>query len=123
MSSMDNRMDAIVLAALMSSMGRKHEVSPLTVKITLTPQGISSSIEASKKMIEDFHAEEWLKETQEKLDPIMKEQTRKFAELFKAKFHLEMREVENPNDPMPDFLADMLRELFGGGRSKAVAVM
>lgn len=112
--SRDNRMDAMVLAALMSGMGRKHEVSPLTVKITLTPQGISSSIEASKRIIEDFHAEEWLKETQEKLDPIMKEQTRKFAELFKEKFHLEMREVENPSDPMPDFLAEMLREVFGG---------
>lgn len=115
MSKMDNRMDAMILAALMGGKGRNHEVSPLVVKISLTPQGISSGIEADRRIIDDLHAREWLKETQDKLEPIMKEQTRKFAELFKEKFHLNMREVENPNDEyMPDFLIDMLREVLGG---------
>lgn len=87
----DNTMDALFMAMLMSKLREKDElvVSPFEIKIEVSPISISCHTSGNRKMIEDLGAEEWLKETQEKIEPIMKEQTTKFAELFSKKFDIE----------------------------------
>lgn len=126
MSNM-NKMDALLLAAILGDMGRKEGVSPLTARIIISPMGICGILEVNKKVIEDFHAEEWLKETDEMLAPIMRKQTEKFLELVKKKFNVNLKDATDTDtsgasDPISDMIAQAIKEIFGGGGTERAAV-
>lgn len=94
MSDMKSAMDSLVLAALLGSLGEKGKISPFTVSINLTPVGVESHSQANRKLIEKLHAEKWLEETNEKISPIITEQTKKFVKLLKEEFGFEEEEAE-----------------------------
>jgi hypothetical protein len=113
MSNNNKEMDALMMAIIMHELLNKKEkdlkVSPFTVAIELTPNSISCHTEGNKALIADLGAEEWLKETQKKIEPIMSEQTTKFAELFAKKIGCEFQDGKTSG------FADFLKEVFGVG--------
>lgn len=102
----DNTMDALFMAMLMGKLREKKEliISPFEVRIEVSPVSISCHTSGNRKMIEDLGAEEWLKETQEKIEPIMKEQTTKFAELLSKKIGCETIQATHEAREFSEFL-------------------
>ena len=108
-----NRLDTLMMLMALKAMGNNLEsksATPFSVSIQITPTSISCHSEGNKRIIEDIGGQEWLKETQEKIAPIMEEQTAKFAELVGKKFGLSFGETHKSSGGMED----ILKELFGG---------
>lgn len=108
MDKMDKMMAMMMLREILREDGGM-KVSPFTVSIEVTPVSISAHMSGNKAMIKDLGAEEWLRETEEKIRPIMTEQTTKFAQIFSDKFGCEMSDGT-------DKATDILKELLGGQR-------
>lgn len=109
-----SRIDALMMLMALKTMESGLEnksITPFAISIQVTPISISCHTEGNKRLIEDVGGQEWLKETQEKIAPIMAEQTTKFAELLEKKFGLSFGEVHKPGSGVNEFL----KELFGGG--------
>lgn len=110
-----SRLDTLMMLMALKAMGsdlKNKTITPFAVSIEVSPTSISCHSEGNKQLIEDVDGQEWLKETQEKIAPIMAEQTTKFSELLKKKFGLSFsseprKASENPID-------DILKGLFGG---------
>ena len=109
-SKLDALMMLMALEAMKSGMTDKS-ISPFSVSIQVSATSISCHSEGNKQFIEDIGAQEWLKETQERIEPIMAEQTTKFAELMGKKFGFSFSEPHKSETGIDDFLS----KLFGGG--------
>lgn len=109
-SKLDALMMLMALEAMKGGMADKS-VTPFSVSIQVSATSISCHTEGNKRLIEDIGAQEWLKETQELIEPIMSEQTTKFAELMGKKFGFSFSEPHKSETVMDDFLS----KLFGGG--------
>ncbi|MCM1224063.1 MAG: hypothetical protein NC548_57385 [Lachnospiraceae bacterium] len=112
-SKLDALMMLMALKAMESDLKGKS-ISPFTISIEVTATSISCKSEGNKKLIEDIGGQEWLKETQEKIAPIMSEQTTKFAELMGKKFGFSFSKdsQKDGGDPIDEFLKGFFR---GGG--------
>lgn len=108
-SKLDALMMLMALEAMKSGMTDKT-VTPFSVSIQVSATSISCHSEGNKKLIEDIGAQEWLKETQDRIGPIMAEQTTKFAELMGKKFGFSFSEPHKSETRIDDFLS----KLFGG---------
>lgn len=106
MTKNNNTMDALFMAILMGKLREKEglTVSPFEIRIEVSPVSITCHTSGNRKMIDDLGAEEWLKETQEKIKPIMEEQTTKFAELFSKKFGIETMPATHEAREFSEFL-------------------
>lgn len=109
---MDALMMALIMQKIMKSDTDEPKVSPFTVSIELSATSISSSVRGNKALIKDLGAEDWFKETEERITPIMKEQTKKFAEIFSKKFPCEYLDASD----IPSGFSDFLDKIFGGGQ-------
>lgn len=109
-SKLDALMMLMALEAMKGGMADKT-VSPFSVSIQVSATSISRHTEGNKRLIEDIGGEEWLKETQARIEPIMAEQTTKFSELMAKKFGLSFSEPKKNETGIDDFLS----KLFGGG--------
>lgn len=104
-STMETLMMLMALKAATGNMG-DLTITPLAIKVDMTPISVSCHIEGNKKILKDFGAEEWFQETTERIEPIMQEQTTKFMELVKEKFGLSYCEDQS--------MDETLRRVFGG---------
>lgn len=86
-------------------------ITPFTVSIQVSATSISCHTEGNKRLIEDIGGEEWLKETQALIEPIIVEQTTKFSELMAKNFGLSFSDPKKSETSIDDFLS----KLFGGG--------
>lgn len=109
-SKLDALMMLMALEAMKGGMVDKS-VTPFSVSIQVSATSISCHTEGNKRLIEDIGAQEWLKETQELIEPIMSKQTTKFAELMGKKLGFSFSEPHKSETGMDDFLS----KLFGGG--------
>lgn len=112
MSNM-SKIDSLIRAAVLGGIGRGMEIYPIAVKIVISPTGVCGKMEVNKQIIEDFQADEWLKETDEKFSPIIREQTEKFVELFKKKFDVNLKEATDESDSISDMIDKALKDIFG----------
>ncbi len=99
----------MALKDMRNDLGNKS-VTPFSVSIQVSPTSVLCKSEGNKQIIEDVGGQEWLKETQDKVAPIMEEQTTKFAELLKKRFGLSFEEIPKPSTTIEDFL----KEVWGG---------
>jgi hypothetical protein len=96
---MDAMMMTLVMNKIFGGKVDEQKVSPFSVSIELSATSLSSSVSGNKALIRDLGAEDWFKETEERIAPIMKEQTIKFAEIFSKKFHCDYVDIlDNPSD-------------------------
>lgn len=112
MAGNDSTMETLMmLMALKAATGNMAglTITPLAIKVDMSPISVSCHIEGSKKILKDFGAEEWFQETKERIEPIMQEQTTKFTELVKEKFGLSYCEDQS--------MDETLRRVFGGGKT------
>lgn len=92
-------------------------IHPFKVEVTVTPISIDCHCEGNKSFLKDIEGgEEWFKETASLIDPIMKAQTAKFAELAKKNFGFEVVEKAETISNSKDF-DEFLKNLFGGGKA------
>lgn len=98
----------MTLMALKAATGNMDDltITPLAIKVNVSPISVSCHIESNKKTLKDFGAEEWFQETKDRIEPIMQEQTTKFMEIMKEKFGLSYCEDQD--------MDDTLRRVFGG---------
>lgn len=108
-SKLETLMMLMALEALKGGVNSKS-ITPFTVSIQVSATSISCHTEGNKQLIEDIGAQEWLKETQALIEPIMAEQTTKFSELMAKKFGLSFLEPQKSETGIDDFL----RKLLGG---------
>ncbi len=108
-SKLETLMMLMALEAMKGGVKDKT-ITPFAVSIQVSATSISCNIEGNKQLIEDIGAQEWLKETQALIEPIMSEQTTKFAELMAKKFGLSFSEPRKSETGIDDFLS----KLFGG---------
>lgn len=109
-SKLEALMMLMALDAMKGGIAGKS-ITPFTVSIEVSATSVSCHTEGNKKLIEDIGAQEWLKETQALIEPIMSEQTTKFSELMAKKFGLSFSEPKKSETGIDDFLS----KLFGGG--------
>ena len=121
MADRDN-FDAFFMAAMLTNMNMekmlkdKVRINPFKVEVTVTPISIDCHCEGNKSFLEDIEGgEEWFKETVALIEPIMKAQTTKFAELAKKKFGFEAEKAEETTSGHLDF-GEFLRNLFWGAK-------
>lgn len=108
--NLDTLMMIMALRAMENGMKDKT-ITPFSVSIEVSEKSISCHSEGNQRLIEEVGGQEWLKETQARIEPIMAEQTTKFIELMKKKFgtsYSKQHKTERSID-------DLLRELFGLG--------
>lgn len=81
------------------------------MKINVTPTSISSRASINKKLFDELGeaGEKWLKETNERICPIMEEQTKKLSEIMGKKFGFTVSEAHAGDEA--DF-SDFLKEMF-----------
>ena len=109
-NKLETLMMLMALEAMKGGMAAKS-ITPVSVSRQVSATSISCHTEGNKKFIEDIGAQEWLKETQARIAPIMAEQTTKFSELMAKKFGLSFSEPRKAETGIDDFLS----KLFGGG--------
>ncbi len=86
-SKLDALMMLMALKAMESDLKGKS-ITPFTISIEVSTTSVSCHTKGNRKLIEDVGGMEWFKETQERIEPIISEQTAKFAELLQKKFGL-----------------------------------
>lgn len=114
----DTMMKAILLKSILEDK-TIPELVPFKVEVTVTPTSITSHAEGNKRFLKDIEGgEEWFQETYDLINPIMKEQTTKFAKLLKQKFGFEIVESDKCLNTDATRFVEFLRSLFGGGAKR-----
>ncbi|MBD5464067.1 MAG: hypothetical protein HDR24_13615 [Lachnospiraceae bacterium] len=111
----NSRLDSLMMLMALKTMEsdlKGKSITPFTVSIEVSATSVSCHTRGNRKLIEDVDGLEWFKETQERIEPIMSEQTTKFAELLQKKFGLSF--AKEPKTDGPSF-EDLLKQLFSGG--------
>lgn len=119
-SKLDALMMLMALEAMKGGMADKP-ITPFSVSIQVSATSISCRTDGNKKLIEDIGAQEWLKETQARIEPIMAEQTTKFVELLKKRFGISFADAPKTEEQTAKSeirFDEFLMELFGGGGNK-----
>lgn len=112
-----SRLDTLMMLMALKAMGsdlKGKSLTPFTVGIQVSVTSVSCHSEGNKELIEDVGGQEWLKETHERIAPIMAEQTTKFVELLKKRFGISFKTEEQTAKSEIRF-DEFLMELFGGG--------